>query len=147
MTEPNIPTDAIGIMVHFLEPLTIHESLTPGATARVVGYGDVVVLTDELVTANRDRNGRCALLELLDDEPAQIARWGEVRVQRGPWPTGVPKIKPGSYGWDAARDRARAHALTLSEEEQPAALAAVTAEFGLPDEARSRTLARYSTAR
>ena len=85
---------------------------------------------------------------MLDDEAAQLARWGEVRVRRGPWPDGTPKIKPGTHAWDAARDRARALALALPfEPEQRAALAEVTATYGLPSQAHSRTIPTYGPTR
>jgi hypothetical protein len=133
----------VGVTVHFLGSMTLH--LRPNATAftRTVNYGDEVVLTDEVIEANRDCRGRVAILELLDDEQAQIQKYGKRLFAPGPWRE-LNRIQPGSAAWDDARDRERTAALALpSEDERRIALARVREVYGMPSSAKSRTVAVY----
>lgn len=137
---------AIGIVVHFTKSYTLHESTTMGSTARNVSYGSEAVLTPEIIEANRDRNGDCQLLRLLDDPDSG--------VHRGPWPidlaTGqsLPRIEPGSPQWDEQRAAAlRAASLLPDPDEQRIAAAKVRAQYGVESGACSRTLAEYGTTR
>ncbi len=133
-----------GVTVHFLGALTLHQSTHLHTVARSVSYGDEAVLTTEIIDANRDRLGRCALLDLLDDEDAQVKAWGSVKVRRGPWPAGLSRVQPGSPAWDDNRAAAlRAAALLPDPDQQRIAAAKVRAEYGSSPEARSRTLAEY----
>lgn len=132
----------VGITVHFLGAMTLHE-FTGTAGARNVSYGSEVVLTEEIIDANRDRYGHCALLDLLDDEPGQIKAWGMVKVRRGPWPSHVSRIEVGSPAHDDARRAALHAAALLPEDEQRAAVAAVRQQYGSDPSARSVTLAEY----
>ena len=143
-----ISNSAVGVMVHFLGGLTVATSMSVHGIARSVGFGDEMLLTDAIIDANRDRHGRCPLLELLDDDKGQINAWSSIKVRRGPWPADVDRILPGSHAWDLARDRARAEAVALpSEDEQRAALVLVREKYGVPTSAQSRTLAEYGRHR
>ncbi len=97
-----------GVTVHFLGALTLHQSTHLHTVARSVSYGDEAVLTTEIIDANRDRLGRCALLDLLDDEDAQVKAWGSVKVRRGPWPAGLSRVQPGSPARLGRQPRRRA---------------------------------------
>lgn len=135
----------VGITVHFLGALTLHESKTLGSTARNVSYGSEAILTADIIDANRDRYGQWPLLGLLDDEPGQIKAWGKVKVRRGPWPADLPRIEPGSPEHDDARAAAlQAAKLLPTEQEQRAAVASVRRAYGAASESKSRTLMEYS---
>ncbi len=133
-------TDGVGITVHAVRAVTVHTSTSLGAIARVLTYGDEMVLTDEIIEANRDRLGRCALLERLDDPAGPL--------RRGPWPEGLDRMEPGSPAWDNARAAAlQAAALLPEPDQQRAAAARVREKYGSTSGARSRTLAQYGPGR
>lgn len=139
--------DPVGITVHFLGAMTVPTSTSMARPSRNLQFGDELVLTAEVIEALRDRHGRVRLLELLDDEPAQVLAYGSVKVRRGPWDPSVERIQPGSYAWDQARERERALALSLPEGEQRVALARVREKYGMPSSSTSTTIARYGDAR
>jgi hypothetical protein len=131
-------------LIHFYGALTLPTGTDWHSISMSVGYGDELTVTAPIVAASLDRNGR-SWLDLLDDEPAQIRRWGRVMMRRGPWPL-ESRIEPGSAQWLDARDAARAEAHKI---ENPAdrerALLRVRQQFG--DAPTSRTLASYRSAR
>lgn len=117
--------------IHFLSALTVH---VPNGSrfgrGRVMTFGEELPITDELRRLNTDRHGNC-WLDLVDDEPAQEARWGCVMFRRGPWPSDRLRFAPGSFEWEDARERARQKAW---REDDPARraelLRAVKEEYG-----------------
>ena len=127
-------------MIHFLASgLTIQIRMGWG---KVMRYGDQLPITPEVVEANKDRNGR-SWLELVDDEPAQVRRFGKVAFRRGPWPSDLPRYEPGSFEHAEAREiaRAKAHEL-LDPKERAKALRAVEVQFGRGP-TTNRTIANY----
>ncbi len=140
MTNSQLPIKAHAVA----SGLTIATGSALHSTSTVLRRGDELLI-DALVQANTDRTGRCPMLELLDDEPAQLAIWGRVRVmiRRGPWPDGESRIEPGSAEWSDAREAARQAAHAIEDETDRArALAAVREEYG--DVPTSKTLLNYS---
>jgi hypothetical protein len=111
---------------------------------RVMAYGDVLEVTDEMRNESYDRNGG-SWLDVVDDEERQIERWGRIVMGSGPWPSGMPRIEPGSMDEEDAREAAQKAAWRRpTEEEQAAALAAVVDRFG-PNPVTSRTLETHET--
>lgn len=109
----------------------------PAPSVGLAQYGDEVLLT--LLTVEQhltDRHGNVALLHLLDDDAAQIERFGRVIVRVGRWPTGhdgkpLPKIVPGSPEWKTARSDAYQQARSGGYEvDRKAALKAVAEAYG-----------------
>lgn len=66
-----------------------------GAWVHLGERGSQIVLTDEILEVNRDRNGN-SLFDLVDNPGAQVARWGEVKIGRGPRPEGLTSYVPGT---------------------------------------------------
>lgn len=125
----------------------VHSGLSIAVRAGWVPEGVVlqkaqtVTLTDEMLDANRDREGHC-WLDLVDDEHAQILRWGQVMIRRGSAPDDLTPWEPGSADHDLAREKARRAAWALTDEDaRSAALAEVDAAYGRPK--TSRTTAVY----
>lgn len=123
-----------GDQIHILEPVAIAlgTSLADSLKADVVPRGQTVTLTDGIIEASRDRNGRSWILDLADDADGQRARWnGKVVFARGSWPADQIPAQPDSVEWDEARETARQAALALTDaHERKAALAAVERRFG-----------------
>lgn len=121
------------IKVHFPgKSLTLHTKPNSTAGARVFSYGDELTLTEQLIQANTGRDGRCALLDMLDDEEAQVAALGRVAIRRGPWPEGVSRLEPGSSAWTDAREaeRKRIHREYGDGPDKQRALDAMSERFG-----------------
>ncbi|KQX68823.1 hypothetical protein [Angustibacter sp. Root456] len=130
-----------GVMVHFLGTVAVHTGMGPAQVSILCEHGSEFLLTAEIIAANRGRDGRWRLLELLGDDEGQRREFGRVLMRPGPWPTGVERIEPGSFAWDQARADARAAANTLpTERERTEALAKVRAKYGIDPSACSRTL-------
>lgn len=141
-------TDAVGITVHFLGAMTVPTSTSMASSSLNLEYGSELVLTEAIIEALRDRTGRVRLLELLDDEDAQVRAYGSVKVRRGPWNPDLERIQPGSPAWEDARAAAlRAASMLPSDSEQRAAAAAARERYGLPSLAKSVTIATYGEAR
>ena len=141
-------TATTGISVHFLA--TVNVTLRPDSHAgsRLFNYGDELLMTPEIIDANRDRFGRCHLLDVLHDDEAQIRKWGRRIIAPGPWPEGELRIQRGSNEWNEARERALAVAADLpSEEERRIARAKVREQYGMRDDAYSKTIATYGAHR
>jgi hypothetical protein len=127
----------VGQMAHCLRTVAVHMSTQPGTPARILNYGDEIVLTADIVAANRTRDGRCALVEDIGQPGHPLAS--------GPWPADRSRIEPGSYAEDVAREAARAAALQLpTEAEQRRALDQARVQYGPPSSAKSSTLRIYS---
>jgi hypothetical protein len=137
-----------GISVHFLATINVHTRPDSYASSRLFNYGDELLMTPEIVEANRDRLGRRPLLDLLHDEGEQVRRFGRRVIAPGPWPEGLSRIQPGSHQWDDAREDALAAASLLpTEEERKVAREQARAVWGMPDSAKSRTIATYGPSR
>jgi len=127
-------------VIHFFGPLTVQVSAGMTGT-RVMERGQQLLVTPALRQLNTDRLGN-SWLDVLDDEAAQLRRWGKVMARRGPWPSESSRLVPGSAAWAEAREAARQAAHRIEDlGQRERALAQVREEFGaLPT---SRTLASY----
>jgi hypothetical protein len=67
--------------------------------------GSQIVITDEILEVNQDREGN-SLFDIIDDEDAQIRRWGEVKIRRGPRPDGLTEYVPGTIDHELAYQEA-----------------------------------------
>lgn len=137
---------AAHFLIHFLGAQTV--ALRPDSfdASEVFSYGHELLWTDQMTLANSDRFGRCRLLDLLDDEPAQVAERGRVVFRRGPWPKGLSRLEPGSPAWSEAREAARQEAHKIEDQAlREAALRDVRREYG--DLPTGRTVATYGEAR
>lgn len=74
-----------GDQVHFLAAMTVPISPDYGA---VLQRGATIELTEQMIEATRDRNG-VSWLDLVDDDEAQIERWGQVTFHRGECPDSI----------------------------------------------------------
>ena len=123
----DLPDLEPNLHVHFYGPLTIP---VDRYHSEVVGWGWEMIITPLIRELSRDREGN-AWFDLLDDEPAQTARWGEVMFKPGSWPEHLPRIKPGTLDHDEAREVARRTAWNINNDaDRLAALAAVKAQYG-----------------
>ena len=122
--------------------ITISQGRAGMADGVVTSYGDTLELTLEIRRLNTGRDGRC-IFDLLDDEAAQVSRWGRVMFRPGPWPEGVLPQEPGSVEFLAAAEAARQAAWSIHDEAQrAAALADVNRVWGRPPVV-SRTFGTY----
>jgi hypothetical protein len=104
-TKPLVPGD----VVHFVNPgiaLGTKENDIQGAFVCLGERATALVITDEILRVNRDRNGNSPL-DLVDDEEAQIRRWGERKIARGPVPDGLSWFVPGSAEHEFAYQEAK----------------------------------------
>lgn len=108
--------------------LTDVDGSVPQFVTATRGMG--MTLTDKIISANTDRNGFC-WLSLVDDDAAQIARWGFVTFRGGSAPDGLTAYLPNSVEEDLARDAARSAAYELPLADQPVALRKVNGVFGM----------------
>lgn len=73
------------------------------STSEISTRGQVVTITAALLEA-------CPWLDLLGDEQAQLAKWGEIRIAPGDWPTDLDPWTPGTREEGEAYDRERREA-------------------------------------
>ncbi|KQS57823.1 hypothetical protein ASG36_14625 [Geodermatophilus sp. Leaf369] len=134
MTSTQTETTEAPFQVHFVGggitvPTQVdHEG--NASWAECFGYGADFIVTPEILEAARrnSRDGR-SIFDLSEEE--QVARWGEVKLKRGPWPEGKTRHEPGGIRWITAREEAVYRANNLATEgEQKAARARIAAEFG-----------------
>jgi hypothetical protein len=127
----NLP--AVGTFIHALGAV----SLCGYALRR----GDSLKLTQELVELTIDKRG-ISSLAIVDDEEAQVEKYGERKFGRGYFPSNLKPWTKGSPEEDIERDRRRAIAHAMSDEMQKyEELRAIRDEFG--DRRTSRTTAEY----
>jgi hypothetical protein len=127
------------VIVHFLRPMVVATGISVLGQSRVVGYGDEMIVTDEVRQASLDRNGD-SWWRWLDQGADEYRRGDQVICRRGPWPKGRLRLEPGSPVWEDARRRAIADALSLTDPEQRhEARRQVDVEFG-PAQPTSRTI-------
>lgn len=125
-----------GDQIFFLASMSV--ATGPGH-GQAVQRGTVIRITDSLLDANRDRNG-ASWLDLVDDEQAQIDRWGKPMFGRGDLPEGVEWWN--GEGDDASRTLARTLAMEASARfthpvERAEEQKRIRAKFGVPITSRS----------
>lgn len=118
-------------------------SLSPGQGV-VTARGAEFEVTPAMLTAARRPDGSLGWLDLLDDEDAQVRRWGRLMLARGPAPDDLTPWDPESATERAeAREAARKAAWALDDEdERRKALEDVWAVYG-PPRPTSTTTAHY----
>lgn len=85
--------------------------------------GDTITVTEAMIEASRDRNGKSWL--------DAVAAGDDSRIGLGPFPSDVPALLPGSLEFQAERERRREQAwLIPTVAEREAALAEVYRDFG-----------------
>lgn len=101
-------TVAAGDVLHLLSTFRVGHEL------RNRGYEFTV--DAELLEDAQDRNGD-SWLDLVDDQDAQLSKWGKMILGRGPCPEGVEAWnEPGdTAGRDRAREDARLKALAITD--------------------------------
>jgi hypothetical protein len=132
-TEPDLSSTGVRTFepfpVHFFAPTNVPVSEW---NAYSLAYGEEIVITPTIWALSQDRNGD-SWLDLLDDPEAQIARFGRVRFARGPWPTDLPKIEPGSPEEEIRKAREWSELWNLPTSEARAARRAeLTEKYGSP---------------
>lgn len=116
------------LIVHFFATVTIPAP----HTSRLCLYGDEVVITPMMRALSMDRNGG-SWLDILDNPEEQVRRYGKVRFARGPWPSNLPRVEPGSLEEADAIEAAWANAHAEPDDEaRTAKIAAVRAKYGRP---------------
>lgn len=103
-------------------------------TSAISERGQTVTITAEMLDASP------WIARYLGNDEAQIARWGEVRIAPGAFPSDVLRWTPGSVEHAEAREGARRRAWAiLDPAERAAAREAVERDYG-PAAPTSRTL-------
>jgi hypothetical protein len=125
-------------VIHFYESMTITLSPSLAARSRVYGYGDELVITDDVREASRDRNGR-SWLDWLDTDADEYRRGERLIARRGPWPAGTCRLSPGSFEWTDAREQAVREAFTITDPSARAERRREIEAFYGPAEPTSRT--------
>lgn len=122
--------DLDGVVIHFLSTVTVPITKGLNAQSALLSRGHTLTLTNTIIDAGLDRNGK-SWLSLLDDPEGQISRWGEVKFARGAFPEKEESWRQGSPEWEMARDSARAKAwAVVDEEERAKALVEVRRHYG-----------------
>jgi hypothetical protein len=118
-----------GSQIHFLVEGFSFASTTGFNSAGVVSRrGQTVTITQSLIDASKDRNGR-SWIGLTADE--QLSAYGRVIFTEGAAPDGLLPWAPNSDDWLIARQRARDEALGIADQTaRAAAQQAVEARFG-----------------
>lgn len=121
----------LGQTVHFLVTgFTYCTSSSLLAAGAISTRGDELVITEELVEANTDRNGKCFLAGLHSPE-AQEQAYGQRVIAPGPRPDGMLSTTPGTPEHEIARARERHAAFALQDpKDVEAALADIRSRYG-----------------
>jgi hypothetical protein len=129
-------------MNHLPEPgTTIHALDAIVLSDVVLRRGDTLILTQKQIGLTINAHGK-SFLSIVDDEDAQIAKWGAVKIGLGPFPQGLSPFVAGSADEDIERDRRQKIAwANTNEQERRAELRAIREEFGSAK--TSRTLHEY----
>lgn len=126
------PTNKLraGDQIHFVKSGLMFRTSDAAYSTEVSQRAQVVTLTDRLIEASRDSEGR-SWLDLADDIDSQIAKWGEQKFARGPAPASMRPWESGTVEEDIARERALAEVWAMPEGEQrDKALAEVRRTYG-----------------
>lgn len=136
------PAIELGDEFHTLVPMSI---MTSRGYATIVNRGATLRLDQGMLDAATGEHGEPrGILRYLGDEPAQLAKWGEVRLRLGPAPAALREPLPGSAEADAARREALDRLREMPKHEQDDELQRIKSRYGL--EGRSRTIRSYGGA-
>lgn len=102
------------------------------AASEVSQRADCLTITPAIIAASTDRNGAHSWLDLVDDDEAQIRRWGSVVFARGVAPDDLTVYEPHTTEQDSVYSERRTAAWAVRDpQERAEALASLQAEFGL----------------
>lgn len=108
-------------------------SLWGGVPALALTRGDRIVVTEEMVAADVDRNGNPGWTALVHNPDRQIARWGRVHLAPGEPPADMQPWEYGDAEWSEQREVARKAAWSETDPKRRAeALQRVTEVYGAP---------------
>lgn len=108
-------------------------SLWGGVPALALTRGDRIVVTEEMVAADVDRNGNPGWTALVHDPDRQLARWGRVHLAPGEPPAGMMPWEYGDSEWSEQREIARKAAWAETDPKRRAeALQRVKEVYGAP---------------
>lgn len=128
-----------GDQIHWLRTgLLFRISTSINVASEVSQRGSELVITEDLLAAGFDRNGKNSFWDLADDLPGQISRWGSPGFARGPAPADLTTYTPGTTEEQVAFGERRTAAWAQSDPQRRAeAIAALRAEFGNPQTSRT----------
>lgn len=106
-------------------------SLWGGDPALNLRRGDTFVVTQQMLDADLDRNGKPGWSVLVHDEHGQYQRWGRLHIAPGEAPEGMQPWVLGDPDWREAREAARQRAWRIiDEQEQREAFAEIHRVYG-----------------
>lgn len=108
--DTTVPVVQAGDVIHALATgLSISRtaSIWGGLPPLLLTRGDRIVVTEEMVAADRDRHGRPGWTSMVHDPDRQLRRWGKVFLAPGEPPEGIEPWELGSPEWAEARETAR----------------------------------------
>lgn len=124
----------VGDVVHAVNTgLQIHRSasLWGGDPALMLKRGDSFIVTQGMLEADLDRNGKPSWSILVHDPDAQYAKWGKLYLAPGEAPADMEPWIPGDADWKEAREAARQAAWRIADEaEQKQAFQEIRRKFG-----------------
>lgn len=125
---PVVPGDEIHVLVTGVSIPTGGGFLASAHTSRA---GETIRITRAIIDASYSASGR-SWMALINNEPAQIEKWGEVRFRMGRAPEGVQTwTQYGDSDWREQREQARQAAWAEpNPDRRAAALRAVHDKFG-----------------
>lgn len=108
-------------------------SLWGGVPALALTRGDRVVVTEEMIAADVDRNGNPGWTAMVHDPDRQVARWGRVHLAPGEPPADMQPWEYGDAEWSEQREIARKAAWSETDPKRRAeALQRVKQVYGAP---------------
>lgn len=132
----NVPRVKAGDVVHATATgmhLPRTTSLWGGVPALALTRGDRVVVTEEMIAADVDRNGNPGWTAMVHDPDRQVARWGRVHIAPGEPPAGMQPWERGDSEWSEQRELARKAAWAETDpQRRAAALQRVNDVYGPP---------------
>ncbi len=137
MPDLPVPGDRFHVLVSGFSIHTKPNSFS--SSAPVLDRGATVCVTHDLLDAAKDRLGNPGWPALLHDPEGQRARYGDVVIAPGPFPSDAEPWIYGDPTWAEEREQARRNAWAVADpRERNTALAAVEARFG-PAKPRNAT--------
>lgn len=134
VTETTARRVEVGDVVHAVNTglhISRTTSLWGGDPALMLKRGDSFVVTQAMLDADLDRNGRPSWSVLVHDPDAQFAKWGKLYLAPGEAPGDIEPWLPGDADWHTAREAARQAAWRIvDEQEQKAAFQEIHRKFG-----------------
>lgn len=131
LIESGLPVRA-GDEIHVLKSgVTIPTGQGFMSASHISRAGETIIVTAKMIAASYSASGR-SWLAIVNDDAAQIERWGETRFRMGRAPEGAPTWGAvGDADWREAREQARKDAWAQPTAQARAeALAAVEKRFG-----------------